>query len=119
MTVSRFDFSLATWQSRAIRYMVIYLLLALALVASRYLTQDIRPSLRAAQDREAKLITARDELEVEVQRLSSPQRVRDWASQNGLRSFAEAPKTKQSITGVTPPPPAPVRTTLEVNTEWK
>ena len=119
MTLSQIDLSLATWQARAVRYVSIYLLLALALVGARFATQDVRPNLREAQDREGELLIQRDELEVEVQRLSSKARIRDWAVQNGLRPFAEAPKTTQPLTGVPAPLPAPVRTTLEVNTEWK
>ncbi|EYB68372.1 hypothetical protein DEIPH_ctg025orf0258 [Deinococcus phoenicis] len=115
----RFDLSAATWRARAIRYVAIYLVLALMLVGARLLTQDVRPTLRTAQDREVALTTQRDELELRVQALGNPQRVRDWAFQNGMRRFAEAPKTTQDLTGVPAPAPAAAHTTLEVTTEWK
>lgn len=119
MILPRFDLTTATWRARAIRYVVIYLLLALTLVVARFLTQDVRPTLRAAQGREVVLTTRRDELELRVQALGNPQRVSDWALQNGMRRFAGAPKTSAVITGV--PAPASLRphTTLEVTTEWK
>lgn len=116
---ARLDLSAATWRARAIRYVAIYLLLALALVAARYLTQDVRPTLRAAQEREAALTTERDELELRVQALGNPQRVRDWAFANGMRRFAEAPKTTAELTGVPAPAPLPARTTVEVTTAWR
>ncbi|BDP41867.1 hypothetical protein DAETH_18360 [Deinococcus aetherius] len=116
---ARLDLSAATWRARAIRYVGIYLLLALALVAARYLTQDVRPDLRAAQEREAALTTQRDELELRVQALGNPQRVRDWAFANGMRRFAEASKTTAELTGVPAPAPLPARTTVEVTTVWR
>ncbi|TDE87566.1 MULTISPECIES: hypothetical protein [Deinococcus] len=119
MTLSRLDLSVATWRARAIRYVVIYLLLALALVGARFLTQGVRPALRAAQEREAVLTTQRDELELRVQALGNPQRIRDWALQNGMRRFAEAPKTTQDLSSIPAPAPVPAHTTLEVTTEWK
>lgn len=119
MTLPRFDLSTATWRARAIRYVLIYLLLALALVAARYLTQDVRPTLREAQKREAALTTRRDELELRVQALGNPQRISDWALQNGMRRFAEAVKTSAPITGIPAPKPLQPHTTLEVTTEWK
>ncbi|GAA5531799.1 hypothetical protein E5F05_11940 [Deinococcus metallilatus] len=119
MILPHFDLSAATWRARAIRYLVIYLLLALMLVGARLLTQDVRPSLRAAQDREAALTTERDELELRVQALSNPQHIRDWALQNGMRRFAETPKTTQDLSGLPAPAPVPAQTTLEVTTVWK
>lgn len=113
------DLSVSTWQARAIRYVVIYLLLALALVGARLWTQDVRPDLRAAQAREAALTTERDELELRVQALSTPQRVREWALSNGMRRYAEMPKTRAALSGVAAPPPADAQTTLEVKTAWK
>ncbi|WP_034383264.1 hypothetical protein [Deinococcus sp. YIM 77859] len=115
----RVDLSIATWRARAIRYVSIYLVLALTLVGARFFTQDVRPTLRAAQDREAALLNERDELELRVQALTNPQRIRDWALHNGMRRFAEAPKTTQDITGVPAPAPLSARSTLEVKTEWK
>ncbi|WP_216319195.1 hypothetical protein [Deinococcus aestuarii] len=116
---TRLDLSAATWRARAIRYVAIYLLLALALVTARSLTQEVRPTLRAAQEREAALTTERDELELRVQALGNPQRVRDWAFANGMRRFAEAPKKTAELTGVPAPAPLPARTTVEVTTAWR
>ncbi len=97
------DLSEATWRGRAIRYVLIYLALALALVGARYFTQDIRPSLRAVQDREAALLIQRNDLAVRVQTLENPQRIRDWAFANGMIRFAEAPKESQAFLPLPPP----------------
>ncbi|CAM3651553.1 hypothetical protein [Deinococcus frigens] len=91
------DLSEATWRGRAIRYVLIYLALALTLVAVRALTYDIRKTLRAAQDQEAALLTQRNDLAVQVQTLENPQRIRDWAFANGMIRFAEAAKESQAI----------------------
>lgn len=108
----RVDLSEATWRGRAVRYVLIYLALALALVGARYLTQDIRPALRAVQEREATLLTRRNDLAVRVQALENPQRIRDWAFANGMVRFAEAPKEAQAILPLpprsAPPPPGAV-----------
>lgn len=119
LSLPRFDLSVSTWQARAIRYVAIYLLLVLALVGARLWTQDARPTLRAAQEREATLTSERDRLELRVQTLGSPQRVREWAFANGMRRYAEAPKTRAALSGVSAPPPVAAPTTLEVTTEWK
>ena len=103
----RLDLSEATWRGRAIRYVVIYLALALALIGARYFTQEIRPVLRAAQDREAALLTQRNDLAVQVQILENPQRIRDWAFANGMVRFAEAAKETQAILPLPPPGSAP------------
>ncbi|WP_192930904.1 hypothetical protein [Deinococcus sp. AJ005] len=97
------DLTEATWRGRAIRYVAIYLALALLLVGARYLTQDIRPALRDVQDQEAKLLTQRNDLAVTVQTLENPQRIRDWAFANGMIRFAEAPKESQVILPLPPP----------------
>lgn len=117
--LSRLDVSVATWRARAVRYLAIYLALALLLVGARALTQDVRPTLRAAQDREAQLTTQRDELELRVQTLTGSARVRDWALANGMRRFAGSTTTTGRFGSVKLPPPLIPRTTLEVQTEWK
>ncbi|OLV17961.1 hypothetical protein [Deinococcus marmoris] len=101
--LDRLDLTEATWRGRAIRYVAIYLALALLLVGARYLTQDIRPALRVVQDQEAKLLTQRNDLAVGVQTLENPQRIRDWAFANGMIRFAEAPKESQAILPLPPP----------------
>ncbi|GHF57507.1 cell division protein FtsL [Deinococcus metalli] len=117
------DTSAATWRGRALRYLLIYLLLLVALVAVRYLTKDVRTTLKTVTDREARLTAERSTLAVEVQSLSNGQRVREWAFANGMHRFAEAEKVTQPIP--TPKPaavPAAVpspRRTVEVRTQWK
>ncbi|MFC4427510.1 hypothetical protein [Deinococcus navajonensis] len=114
------DVSFATWRGRAVRYVLIYLALALVLVGVRAATQQIRPALREAQAREAALISQRDDLQLRIQTLESPQLIRDWAFANGMRRFAQAPKTVQQLppAPVSPRQPAPQRT-VEVRTQWK
>lgn len=131
------DTSAATWRGRAMRYVLIYVLLALVLVGVRYATHDVRVNLRAAADREKVLIAQRDALEVQVQALTTPQRIREWAFAQGMRRFAEAePKLSADIpafplpANLTSSPPesssnlglnsAPVsQSRLEVRTQWK
>lgn len=119
---SKVDTSYGTWRGRAIRYVLIYLTLVLALVLTRYLTQQVRPQMLAAQGRESALINERDDLIVRVQTLENPQRIRDWAFANGMRRFAEAPKELQAIPA-TDAPGTPreltVTRTVEVRTQWK
>ncbi|MDV6373730.1 hypothetical protein [Deinococcus arenicola] len=117
------DLTETTWRGRAIRYVAIYLVLALTLVGARYLTQDIRPGLRVALDREATLVTQRNDLAVRVQALESPQRIREWAFANGMVRFAEAPKQSQAIL---PLPPGSAATPslmpeprVKVNIQWR
>ncbi|QLG12527.1 hypothetical protein HLB42_12230 [Deinococcus sp. D7000] len=147
--VRSLDLTEATWRGRAVRYVLIYLALALALVGARYFTQDIRPALRAVQEREATLLTQRNDLAVQVQTLENPQRIRDWAFANGMVRFAEAPKESQAILPLPPPgrkdaaatpkpaapdsappahtsspvqpprPPAQPDNTVEVRTQWR
>lgn len=117
------------------RYVLIYVLLALVLVGVRYVTHDVRVQLRAAADREEVLIAQRDTLEVQVQALTTPQRIREWAFAEGMRRFAEAPKVTADLPTIPLPPtltssppesgdaglslsPVP-QTTLEVRTQWK
>lgn len=115
------DLSFVTWRGRAVRYVLIYLALAVALVGLRMGTQQIRPGLITAQQREAALISQRDDLQLRIQILENPQLIRDWAFANGMQRFAQAPKTMQDL----PPAPstatrvaAPKRT-VEVRTQWK
>jgi hypothetical protein len=115
------DTSPATWRSRALRYLLIYLLLLVALVTARYLTQDVRPTLVRVNAREGALTAQRAALAVEVQTLANGQRIREWAFANGMHRFAEAGKVSQII----PPPKRgavavpSTRHTVEVRTQWK
>ena len=114
------DTSLPTWRGRAVRYVLIYLLMVVTLVIVRGATQHIRPELRAAQVREAELTTQRDTLVLQVQALENPQRLRSWAFANGMRRFTDADKVTETI-----PPVPSVRVPgvpehkLEVRTQWR
>lgn len=123
MAFPSFDTTTATWQRRTLRYLVIYLTLALVLVVARYMSQGIRPELREMQKQEAALQTQRDDLEVRVQAASSPQKVQEWAVQNGFQRFAEAVKTTRDLgTGSTVPEmnkPSSSPAAIEVKTQWK
>ncbi|RJF72754.1 hypothetical protein D3875_15600 [Deinococcus cavernae] len=124
MAFPNFDTTTATWQRRTLRYLGIYLVLALLLVAARYFTQDIRPHLREVQRQEAALQTQRDDLEVRVQAASSPQKVQQWAVQNGLQRFAEkaaSATTRDLGAGEAPPETLTPSSTpaIEVKTQWK
>jgi len=110
------------WRARALRYVLIYLLLACALVALRYQTRDIYPRLRELRAEREGLQRERDALSVEVQTLSSEQRVRAWALANGLRTYAQSPKQTLAFPPPLPAPqlpPAPPPTFLEVKTAWR
>ena len=118
-----FDVTPATWQRRTLRYLTIYLLLAMVLVAVRYKTQHIRPDLLAAQGHEAELLTERDNLEIAVQVALTPQKIQQWASSSGMVHFAESVKTARDF-GPGDPGAAvnllPNSTnTIEVQTQWK
>ncbi|MFN4249381.1 MULTISPECIES: hypothetical protein [unclassified Deinococcus] len=114
------DTSLPTWRGRAVRYVLIYLLMVLALVTVRAATQGVRPALKEAQAREAALTTQRDDLALQLQVLENPQRLRDWAFANGMQRFTDAAKETGKIGGVkaaAPAPAAPRR--VEVSVQWK
>ncbi|WP_309573118.1 hypothetical protein [Deinococcus sp.] len=117
------DTSAVTWRGRALRYLLIYLLLLLSLVTARYVTRDVRPTLVDITKREEALSKEREVLALEVQSLSNVQRVRDWAFAHGMHRFAEATKTTETFPAAraTPAPAVPVSPsrTVEVNTQWK
>ncbi|WP_043802084.1 hypothetical protein [Deinococcus gobiensis] len=115
-----FDTTPVTWQRRTLRYLAIYLALALLLVGARYLSQDVRPDLRAAQQREEELIAMRDDLTVRVQAATTPQKVQTWATENGMQRFAESRKAVRDLgAAAVTPPPADTARDLEVKTQWK
>lgn len=117
------DTSPATWQRRTLRYLAIYLLLSLSLVATRFFTQHIRPELRDAQTAAAKLQTERDELEIRVQVATTPQKVQEWAIGNGMQRFAEAVNAGRATTADLGNAALPTKSAnpsaLEVKTQWK
>jgi hypothetical protein len=115
-----FDTTPVTWQRRTLRYLAIYLALALLLVGARYLSQDVRPDLRAAQLREEELIKERDDLTVRVQAATTPQKVQSWALDNGMQRFAESRKAVRDLGAAAAVPPLADSTpVLEVKTQWK
>lgn len=117
------DTSASTWRGRALRYLLIYLLLLVALVTVRYLTRDVRATLVEAGKREQALSREREVLALDVQSLSNVQRIRDWAFANGMHRFAEATKTSQTIPAPraipTPAVPTSPPRRVEVKTQWK
>ena len=114
------DTSPATWQRRTLRYLAIYLLLALSLVGLRYTTQHIRPALRDAQEQESRLLTQRDELEIRVQVATTPPKVQEWAETHGMQRFAESQKQRRDLgNNALPPAAPPVDSAVEVKTQWK
>lgn len=114
------DLTLPTWRARAVRYLLIYVALVVALVSVRASTSDVRPALREAQGREQALVTQRDNLILQLEALETPQRIFEWARGNGMVLYAAAPKDTAEIAGIpeAPTPTAPVRT-VEVTTQWK
>lgn len=120
MAFPNFDTTTATWQRRTLRYLTIYLLLALALVAARFFTQHIRPVLREVQKQEETLQAQRDDLEIRVQAATTPQKVQEWAVQNGMQRFAESSKSTRDLGNLPTEPTLPSQpSSAEVNTQWK
>ena len=93
----------ALWRARALRYVLIYLLMGSALVTLRYQTREVYPQLSALRTTRTELQRQQKELSLTVQSLTGEQRVRDWAIANGMMPYAQA--TKQ--TKVFGPPMAP------------
>lgn len=114
------DTSGDVWQRRAVRYLMLYGLLALVLLGIRSVTYPVRPHLRQLQQLEAELLTQKDRLEIEVQVATTPQRIAEWAEAQGMKAFALMPKTPQpelSRGSVSPPVlPPPV---VQLSTEWQ
>lgn len=114
------DLTLPTWRARAVRYLLIYVALVVALVSVRASTSGVRPDLRAAQLREQTLITQRDNLALQLQTLETKQRIMAWAVANGMELSATAVKGSADIQGIPEAPAAaPQPRTVEVVTQWK
>ena len=113
--------SLSLWRARALRYAALYVVLAGALLGLRYATQHTYPQLRELRKSVATLQAQRDELELQVQTLTTGPRVLEWASQQGMRPYAQMPKTTADIAPLPAPPaaPTPAPARLEVNVQWK
>lgn len=121
----------ALWRARALRYVLIYLLMGSALVTLRYQTREVYPQLSALRDTRTELQRQQKELSLKVQSLTGEQRVRDWALAHGMMPYAQATKQTQAFgPPVAPPGPAPapdqpaadqrpVPSPLTVRTVWK
>lgn len=113
----------AVWRARALRYVLIYLLLACVLVTLRYQTREIYPNLRRLNDTRTELQRQQSELSLTVQTLTSEQRVRIWALANGMVPYAQANKQTQSFGAGTslaaPLPKKPNPNRLSVGTVWR
>jgi hypothetical protein len=106
--------------ARGTRYLAVYLALLTVLVGLRYATRDTHPALLALQDREEALELRRKQLELDVQRLESPSRVRDWAAKNEMVPYSTAEhkfinlKALPDVPAVKAPTPK-----VKVRTEWR
>ncbi len=109
------------WRARALRYTLIFVLLAAALVALRYQTREVRPQLRELTRQRVLLQQQKAALELAAQRVTSPSRVRDWALVGGMKPFSQAAKNGASFAESPEPPalPAPTTPRVEVRTTWK
>ena len=116
----------ALWRARALRYLLIYLLLACMLVTLRFQTRHISPDVRTLRDERTALQHTRDELSVAVQTATGEQRIREWAIRHDMLPYAQASKQTRPLTAGPPnraaPTPAALNalpTRLEVTTRWK
>ncbi|WP_420597139.1 hypothetical protein [Deinococcus sp.] len=139
--------SLSLWRARALRYAGLYVLLSVALLGLRYAGQHAYPQLRDLRSSVAELQAQRDQLELQVQTLTTGPRVLTWATDQGMVPYAQTKKTSAEILPLpalsprlaspeltppslttdlapnAPPPAAPLTTDsdsrLEVNIRWK
>ena len=102
----------ARWRARALRYVLIYLLMGCALVTLRYQTREVYPQLSALRDTRTELQRQQKELSLSVQSLTGEQRVRDWALAHGMMPYAQATKQTQAFG----PPVTPPTTSSDINT---
>lgn len=121
----------ALWRARALRYVLIYLLMGCALVTVRYQTREVYAHLRdTLRPTRTELQRVRSELSLRVQTLTSEQRVRAWALSSGMVPYAQATKQTQAfpapavasapaVSSSAPLTPAPARAPLIVRTVWK
>jgi len=127
----------ATWRSRAIAYTLCFAFLALALVGLRYLTRSLGPALNELKSHKAGLLEQAKTLTVEVQTLTSPVRVREFALSSKMVPFSKAPKEAHTFAQLPRAPQMPSSAlphlvdpntrpttnlpdnTLEVETRWR
>lgn len=111
--------SLAVWRARAMRYTSLYVLLAAALLGLRYATRHTYPNLRELRASVQSLQTQRDQLELEVQTLTTGPRVLDWATSHDMLPYAQASKTVGDIAPLPAPAALPPEVgSFEVKVRW-
>jgi hypothetical protein len=107
-------------KARAIRLSVIYLALLAALAGARYQNRDTYPTLRDLSEQESALLFRLNSLRLDVARLESPARVKDWAAKNGFIAFSSAKHEFAPLQAAKEPKPdIPPFTGLEVSTKWR
>jgi hypothetical protein len=103
--------SAARWQSRAVRYTALYVVLVCLLLGLRYATRDTYPQLRELRQSVAELQLKRDHLEIEVQTLTTGPRVLAWATAQGMVPYAQARKSSAEIAALPSLPGQPLPNT--------
>lgn len=113
----------ALWRARALRYVLIYLLMGCVLVTLRYQTRAVYPELRDLRATRTELQRQQNELSLTVQTLTSEQRVRTWALSSGMVPYAQASKQTQTfappLAGKLTVVPTPAPALLLVRTVWR
>ncbi len=113
----------ALWRARALRYVLIYLLMGCVLVTLRYQTRAVYPELRDLRATRTELQRQQNELSLTVQTLTSEQRVRTWALSSGMVPYAQASKQTQTfappLAGKLTVLPTPAPVPLLVRTVWR
>jgi len=106
-------------KSRAIRLTCTYLALLAALAGFRYATRDTYTSLRDLREQESSLRYRLASLRLDVQRLESKSRVKEWAARNDFVVFTHV-KPDFAPLGALPDAKLdrPERG-LEVSTKWR
>ena len=107
------------WRARALRYTLLYLLLACVLVGLRYQTRDVYPDLKELRTERNLLMQQKQALDLEVQKQTSTARVREWALGNGMIPFSNARKESAEFQPLPSPDPLLPNQPLEVHTRWK
>lgn len=119
MTFPSISWNPELWRARALRYTLIYLLLACVLVALRYQTREVYPDLRALRAERAQLAEQKQALELDVQARTSSAVVREWALANDMTPFSRAHKDTAAFDPLPAPVPVAPARPLEVHTRWK
>ncbi|WP_293912207.1 hypothetical protein [Deinococcus sp.] len=94
--------SAAVWRSRALRYTTLYVVLVAVLLGLRYATRYTYRDLRELRVSVADLQLKHDQLELEVQTLTTGPRILAWATAQGMVPYAQASKTTTEIQALPP-----------------